>query len=208
MKESYPLVWPSSQPRTRVPEQQDHRQWKKTLRQYCEGLEKELTRFGVVSLTITANIPLSERGNFVLDGKPRDPGVAIYFSRKVKESWSWQDELGIQNPYPKVEEIEAAYRAKVKLYHPDVKPTGDVEIFRKVTIAREQALAIVGKTETPNHEYVMACDLFREVRWNVESLRKMMQSFRTIEMCGGSSMLEGAFRGFEQLPQTAGASHG
>jgi len=205
MKFATPLNWPERQPRTRVPDQKDHRQWKKTLRQYCDALETEMKRFGITSLTITANIPLDAHGNFALDHKPRDPGVAVYFSRKIKEDWSWQDELGIQNPYPTVSEIQSAYHAKTKLYHPDTGSQKDVEMFLRVTKARDQAVALVNKTETASHEYVMPCDLFREVRWNIEAIRKTMQSFRTIEACGGNSMLEGAFRGFEQL--TAGTPH-
>ncbi len=47
-----------------------------------------------------------------------------------------------------------------------------------------------------DHEYVLACDLFNEVRLNMHAIGLTVEAMRQIERCGASSMLERAFRGF------------
>ena len=99
LKEAFPLTWPKDWPRTQPRDQRVMASWKKTANQYREALDKELTRMGAQSFVISSNVPLNLRGAMTpLTVEPRDVGVAVYFSRKGKEDFTWQDVLEIRDP--------------------------------------------------------------------------------------------------------------
>lgn len=53
------------------------------------------------------------------------------------------------------------------------------------------------------HDYVIACDAYRKVRWNVRAVGLTVEAMRTIQRHGSSQMLEQAFTGFMALPAHA-----
>ena len=48
--------------------------------------------------------------------------------------------------------------------------------------------------------FVIACDQFERVRWNLRAIGATIEALRSIERHGTTSMLEQAFSGFAQLP--------
>lgn len=48
--------------------------------------------------------------------------------------------------------------------------------------------------------YVIACDTFTKVRWNLRAIGATIEALRSIERNSTSSMLDQAFSGFAQLP--------
>lgn len=199
-KESYPLAWPADWPRTRPQDQRPMASWKRTANQYREGLASELERMGSPSAVISSNVPLNLRGILTPGVEPRDVGVAVYFSRKIKEDFSWQDALNLHDPAPTEAQVNDAYRRLAALYHPD--QGGDVELFRAATRHRDNAIRWINRKTEQNFEYVIACDQFREIRLNMAAIVMTIKAIRQIERCGTSSLLERAFKGFTAL--TAG----
>jgi hypothetical protein len=57
----------------------------------------------------------------------------------------------------------------------------------------------------PFKPYVIACDQFRRVRWNLRAIGATLEALRAIERHATPSMLEQAFSGFAQLPAPAAA---
>ncbi len=203
MKEAYPLAWPDGWIRTRIDQRKGNAQWKKLANESREALIKELERMGVEGMLISTNIPVKLGGALQSVQEPRDPGVAVYFSRKLKEDYSWQDILGINDPAPSHDMIDRAYREKARLHHPD--SGGDMETFKMITTARDRAKAWVNMRENQEHQYVIACDQFKEVRHNITAIRLTIAAIRQMERCGTSSLLERAFKGFEAITEVAGA---
>lgn len=195
--EAFPLAWPDGWVRTRIQDRKAQSQWKLSVAKYRETLIKECERMGVTSLVISSNVPLNLRGDMTAGIEPRDPGVAVYFSRPVKEDYSWQEVLNIHNPDPTLEQIDSAYRELAKKYHPDAG--GDLEMFKTVTQQRDRARAWVSQKDSGGQQYVLACDQFKEVRLNLNAIRLTIAAIRQIERCGTSSLLERAFRGFTAL---------
>lgn len=72
--------------------------WKRTGTQYREALIDELERMKSPSSVISCNVPLTLRGAMTPGVEPRDVGVAVYFSRRTKEDFSWQEMLSIRDP--------------------------------------------------------------------------------------------------------------
>lgn len=203
-KEAYPLSWPSDWPRTRPQDQRPMGSWKRTANQYRDALATELTRMESPSAIISSNVPLNLRGMMTTGIEPRDVGVAVYFSRKIKEDFSWQDILGIRDPIATTEaEIQDAFRRLAQVYHPD--RGGDIAMFQKVTVARDNALRWIHRATNQEFSYVIACDQFKEVRLNMAAIVMTIKAIRQIERCGTSSLLERAFKGFSALPAAAGA---
>lgn len=56
---------------------------------------------------------------------------------------------------------------------------------------------LVGGKRKP---YVLACDQFTKVRWNLRAVGATLESLRAIERHGATGMMEQAFSGFAQLP--------
>lgn len=203
MKEAYPLSWPEGWIRTRIQDRKSQAAWKKSANESRDALIKELERMGVESMLISTNIPTKFTGALQVTQEPRDPGVAVYFSRKLKEDYSWQDILGINDPAPSLDMIDRAYREKARLHHPD--SGGDLETFKMITAARDRAKAWVNMRENQEHQYVIPCDTFKEVRWNINAIRMTISYIRGLERCGTSGLIERAFKGFEAITEKASA---
>ena len=199
MKEAYPLAWPQGWPRTRPQDQLGNKQWKLILPKCQEMLVKELERMGVSSMVLSTNIPVGLRGQLISGTAVRDPGVAIYFSLKQKVDFSWQEVLKIDNPYPTREEIEAAYRPLAVKFHPD--HGGDLESFKLVSQAKAKAIAWSEQREKQEHQHVIACDKWNEVRLNINAIRLALAAMRSVERSGVTGILERVFKGFEALPE-------
>jgi hypothetical protein len=198
-KEVYPLSWPEGWLRTRPQDRRTMSAWKRTATQYRDGLEKELTRMGCPSFVISSNVPLTQRGTMTQGIEPLDVGVAVYFTRKIKEDFAWQDALGIHDPAPTVEQINDSFRRLATIYHPD--KGGDIAMFQAATKHRDNALRWVNRKTESNFDYVIACDQFKEVRLNMAAIVMTIKAIRQIERCGTSSLLERAFRGFSALAE-------
>jgi hypothetical protein len=203
-KESFPLSWPDDWPRTRPQDQRGMASWKRTANQYRDALVVELTRMESPSAVISSNVPLNLRGAMTPGVEPRDVGVAVYFSRKVKEDFSWQDVLSIRDPIAATEgQIQDSFKRLAQLYHPD--RGGDIAMFHKVTSARDSAMRWLNRKTNQDFGYVIAADQFKEVRLNMCAIGLTIKAIRQIERCGTSSLLERAFKGFSALPAYAGA---
>jgi hypothetical protein len=203
MKESYPLAWPDGWSRTRPQDQRTNAQWRLPLGTYRSMLVKELDRMGTLGLVVSSNIADLMSIRYSAGMEPRDPGVAVYFSRTPKEDYRWQDALEIRSPFPTLAEVEAAYRRLSAKYHPDNKSTGDTEMFLAMTKHCARAKAWIERRDGLTHDLVLACDQFKEVRLNLNAIRLTLAAIRQIERCGASSMLERAFKGFAAI--TAGS---
>lgn len=201
-QEAWPLTWPDGWPRTRFQDRKAKTAWKKTANDYREALIRELERMGAITVIISTNVPLNVRGHLQAGQEPRDPSVAVYFKRQTKEDFSWQDVLGVTDPSATLDQIDAAYRAKAQIHHPD--RGGDKETWLALAKAHRAAKDwLTGRNESA-YDYVIACDAFTQVRWNLQALRQSIAALRTLESNGCSSLLERAFKGLAQLPQTAG----
>jgi len=187
------LEWPAGTPRTFIGSREVNSQWKKTLTYYEDALAKELDRLGVVSVKITTN------------NTAQDPGVAVWISRQKEADYSWQQLLGIDNPEPTREEITSSYRRKVAPFHPDNPGGGDPENFLLITKARDRALEWIEMSEGHQHNYVIACDRFKEARLNLNAIRMTIGAMRTMERCATSALMEKAFSGFAALTETVSA---
>ena len=204
-KESWPLSWPDGWPRTRPQDQRTMAAWKRTANQYRDALNRELTRMECPSFVISSNVPLNLRGGMTPGIEPRDVGVAVYFSRKIKEDFGWQDVFGIRDPIAATEaQVQESFKRLALTYHPD-RPDGDLAMFQQVTLARDNAIRWINRTTNQDFATVIAADQFREVRLNVAAIMMTIKAIRQIERCGASSLLERAFKGFSALPAQAGA---
>lgn len=192
MQERYPLAWPEGWPRTRIQDREIRTSWKKTERQFFELLETELARFNVISAKLTRKDPRDISG-------PSDPSVAIWFSRRHVDDFFWQDALGIQDPAPTADKIESAYRRLAMQHHPD--RGGDIETFHALTIHKKNALAYINRHTGAAPEFSIACDQFKESRWNIAAIRNTVRSLRQMERDGTSKLLERTMKGFAALPE-------
>jgi hypothetical protein len=177
--------------------------WKRTANQYRDALVTELTRMESPSAVISSNVPLNLRGSMTPGVEPLDVGAAVYFSRKIKEDFSWQDALSLHNPAPTEAQIQEAFRRLAQLHHPD--RGGDVAMFQAVTKHRDNALRWINQKTNQQFDFVIACDQFKEVRLNMAAIVMTIKAIRQIERCGTSSLLERAFRGFSAIPAQASA---
>lgn len=202
-REAFPLSWPDDWPRSRPQDRRSMGAWKKNANFYRDALATELERMKSPSAVISSNVPLSVRGAMTAGVEPLDVGVAVYFSRPLKEDFAWQDALGLHDPAPTEQQVQDAYRKLAQQYHPD--RGGDVALFQAVTKHRDNALRWITRKTSQRFDYVIACDQFREVRLNMAAIVMTIKAIRQIERCGTSSLLERAFRGFAALAETAGA---
>jgi hypothetical protein len=194
IKESSPLMWPEGWPRTLIGNREPRPAWKKTDRQSIDALELELKRFGAVAPMVTRKDPQDFR-------TAPDPSVAVWFSRQREEDFTWQSALGINNPAPSIEEIETAFRRLAQKYHPDNQTTGDLETYHALDKQKKNALAYVNRLSGVSHDYSIACDKFKEARWNINAIRMTVHSLRQMERDGTSMLLERALRGFTAIPE-------
>jgi hypothetical protein len=201
LKEAFPLTWPKDWPRTQPRDQRVMASWKKTANQYREALDKELTRMGAQSFVISSNVPLNLRGAMTpLTVEPRDVGVAVYFSRKGKEDFTWQDVLEIRDPVAATEaQVQDAFKRLAQLYHPD--KGGDLAMFQKVTTARDNAIRWITRKTNQQFDHVIANDQFVAVRLNMAAIVMSLKALRQLDRCGSTGLLDRAFRGFSALPE-------
>jgi hypothetical protein len=192
MKETYPLKWPEGWTRTLPEKQRAQSQWKKPHGFYVDALENELKRMGMISAVLTLNT----RGD-------RDPGVAVWFSRKKEEDFSWRGDLGITIAYPTLDDIDKAYYSLSKLYHPDTGASADSTIFHRITDARAKAKRWVNRQEGNTFDYSIGADAFREARLNIAALSNSVRYLRGLERCGTSQIMEKTFEGFKQIAEQA-----
>ena len=179
IKDEDKLRWPDGWNRTLIELRKPATQWAKPLNYYRDRLIKELTMMGATSILIS-------RGP--LDQERLDPGVAIWFSM-VKEDYSWQTLLELP-PAPRLEEIDSAYREKIKPIHPDRPGGGDIEMFKRYTEARDRARDWVTGKHTDRHEFVMALDRYKAIRWNLAGLWRAFNCFRSLQRLGMPTILE------------------
>lgn len=188
--EEHPLKWPTGWERTRIPDRKAQGGWKRNLRDSREALDKELERMKAVEALVTYNTAPNDR---------LDPGVSVYFSLRLKVDYSWQQALGLDTPVPTIAEIDDAFRKKALQHHPD--RGGDMETFQRLTKHRDSAKAWVMGTQHAEHEYVIPCDRFDEVRLNLNAVRLAIAAMRQLDRVGVPGMLERSFRGMRaQLP--------
>jgi hypothetical protein len=193
--EELKLKWPDGIDRTRIKDRVGQGRWKEGWAETRKRLVLELERLGATSILITRH------------EDEKEPGVAVWFSR-AKEDLSWQQGLGLYTSLPTLDEIESAYRAKAKKFHPDNPTTGDPEAFKKMTEWRDAAKAWVTGTHAHQHEYVMAIDQYNEAKLNLKALQMAFFYIRRLEDVGAPGILKqtlGAFR--VQLTATAGGAN-
>jgi hypothetical protein len=199
MNESkYPLLWPEGWKRTRINSRVRRGQWKKTLLQYQKELVEELNRVGALAIVVSMNEMSLEK---------RDPGVAVYFTKPPSEKdTDWQDTLGIDNPTPTVAEIDDRFKELARKYHPDNQTTGNYEMYKKIDSARKTAKAWATGQFGKDHEHVIACDKYEEIRLNIKAIQVSIAAIRKIEESGASGILDRAFAGMS-VPQIGESSY-
>jgi len=200
-KEAYPLTWPAGWTRTRPQDRRTMAAWKLSANKYRDALETELHRMRSPSFVISSNVPLNQRGAMTPGVEPLDVGVAVYFSKQIKEDFSWQDALDIHDPAPTEQQIQDAYRRLAQQHHPD--HGGDMAMFQSVTKHRDNALRWVNRKTNQSFDYVIANDQFREVRLNLAAIVLSLKALRQLDRCGSTGLLERAFKGFSALPAYA-----
>ncbi len=193
MYEKAVLEWPQGQARTRLQDRADRKMWKRTPRQYLELLEKEMGRMKAVEYLISR------------DSENRDPGVAIFFSRKAIDNYGWQETFNLIGVVPTVQQIQTAYHKLAAIYSPDNQATGDPARFMEITEHRNRALDWANGAQRREHEYGIACDAFTEQRWNMHSITMTLGYLRRIEALGCTVMFEQVLSAFTKKALTAGA---
>lgn len=179
--------------------------WKLTANKYRDNLITEMERMKAPSFLISSNVPLSQRGVLETKGvEPLDVGVAVWFSRELRQDFRWQDALNIHDPAPTEQQVQDAFRRLAQQYHPD--RGGDPAMFSALSQHRDNALRWIRRQIDQKFDYVIACDQFREVRLNMAAIVGTIKAIRTIERNGTSTLLERAFKGFSALPASAGPS--
>jgi hypothetical protein len=198
LQDETPLKWPNGYPRTLIDNRKSNASWKKPIGDYRQAIADELARTGVESATLTHN---------ELSREDRDPGVAIWFSMKAAENFDWQIGLGIDNPVPTLDEIDRAYKALAMKHHPD--RGGDVELFKKAGMYREEAKAYVLGSATLQQDNCLPFDQFRTIKMNMAAALSALRHFRGLERLGMPSIvariMSHAFK--TALPEKATVTH-
>lgn len=197
-KDEAPLRWPEGWSRTLIEQRQNRGTWKRPYSFYREQVVKELGRIGAGAITISRNDPSKER---------QDPGVAVWFSLKPTEDFSWQTGLKIDSPLPSLAEIDEAFRRLAKNHHPDAVAAGsggDIAMFQRLTDYRKRARAYVLGTDAPPLDNCIPCDRFVSQQQNLAAIRLALAAFRQLERVGIPAILERVMdRAFKAaLPQT------
>lgn len=182
VKEVTPLKWPEGWSRTLISERRTNAQWKRQFAHYRKQVEHELRRMGAGSLTIYRNDDFQSH---------RDPGVAVWFSLKATEDFSWQQGLGINSPTPTIQEIDAAFKRIALKHHPDVVANtgGDVHMYFKAQEWRKKATAWV-RGDQEEHTNCIPCDAFTDARQNLAAIARALSYFRGLERVGIPAILD------------------
>ncbi len=178
-----PLKWPEGWTRTLLKDRTNRSAWSKPFDYYEKAVAKELNIIGVSAAKLSFNDIGRDRA---------DTGVAVWFSTKPAEDYSWQVALQIDSPLPTLEEIDVAYRKLARKHHPDMinqGSGGDPEMFRQLTDHRDKARSWVmgGDQKLDN---CIPCDRFVEVRQNLAAIRLALGAFRQLERVGIPAILE------------------
>ena len=190
------MRWPDGCERTRIKDRTGQGRWREGWADTRTRLESELERLGATSALVSRH-----------ENEQNDPGVAVWFSRR-KEDFSWQQGLGIDDPFPSVDEIDRAFKAKARKFHPDNPETGDPEMFKKLSEWAKAARGWVTGAHDHAHEYVMAIDQYNEARLNLKALQMAFFYIRRLEDVGAPAILSqtlGAFRA-KLVAKTGGAA--
>lgn len=178
-EEKMPLRWPEGWIRTLIDQRKERSAWKKPFSFYRDQVLKELERVGASAVTISRNDASKERV---------DPGVAVWFSLKPAEDFSWQVGLHLDNPAPTLAEIDDAFRVLAMKHHPD--KGGDIEMFKRIRDYRDKAKAWVLGTNAPPLDNCIPCDRFVNVQQNIAAIRLALAAFRQLERVGIPAILE------------------
>jgi hypothetical protein len=201
-QENTPLKWPDGFGRTLIESRHNQKAWKKQWSVYVKGVAEELRKFDAGAVTITRNAPSDERF---------DPGVAVWFSLKRSEDFSWQRGLGIDNPKPSLEEIDRAFKRLAAKHHPDAVyggSGGDVKLYMQYDEWRKQAKAWVRGESAFDLANCLPCDLYVEARQNLAAIKLTLAHLRALDRLGNPFMVERIMeRSFRaSLPAQASAS--
>lgn len=136
--ERYPLTWPVGLPRARY---RTPARFEVDFARARDELVHSIELLGGKRLILSSNVPTRNDGlPYSNMAEPKDPGVAVYFDRMVKDHW---------------------------------------------------------------RPFVLACDTYAKVRWNVRAIGATVEALRAIQRHGAGSLLEQAFTGFAALPPPA-----
>lgn len=131
----YPLTWPIGQPRTA---RRKESAFKVDFARARDEVLHSLELLGARAVMLSTNVPLRRDGlPYANMPEPNDPGVAVYFERRLREQW---------------------------------------------------------------RPFVLACDTYTKVRWNLRAVGVTIEAFRSMQRHGATSLLEQAFAGFAALP--------
>lgn len=197
VQEQQPLKWPEGWGRTLIKDRKNRSAWKKPFLFYRDQVVAELKRFGAQAVTITKNI------------NDKDPGIAVWFSMKPAEDFSWQTALQIENPVPSLQEIDDAFRRLAKRHHPDAVANGsggDVQQYLKLQEHKRKARAwILSKDSTDGLDNCIPMDLFGTMQQNMAGIASTLRHLRGLEALGQPSIVERVIeRTFRTaLPQNA-----
>lgn len=191
-----PLEWPEGWERTRIQDRKRNAAWKKPFKEAQASFLAELGRMAIGDVAI-GDVVISFNSD--VNEARRDPGVAVYFSKFRKPDYAWIDALGLDTPVPTLAQIDDAFKRKALTCHPDRYPEepAKAELFVRLTNHRQHAIDWVKGTQKRQHEYVIACDKYDEVRLNLMALRSAVAAFRTIERVGVPGILEHTLLGFK-----------
>jgi len=184
VREQVPLKWPEGWGRTLLEHRRSRANWKRPFMFYREQVVKELQRLGASAITISRQESKHERA---------DPGVAVWFSLKPSEDFSWQAGLHLDNPLPTLDEIDSAYRRLAQKHHPDAVANGsggDVAVFHRLSEYRKQARAWVLGGDAPALDNCIPCDRFADQRQNLAGIASALRHFRGLELVGIPAILE------------------
>lgn len=189
-----PLVWPAQQPRTFLREQRENKAWKDTANQAAEKLVLELKRFKVQNFVLSCNLFKKSSGSYDTGGgEPPDVGVAVYFSRKRDNEVDWQQLLGIRNPNPLHSEIDQAFREKAPQFHPEGGRTPNLAMYQQLIDAKKAAYRHIAQRKGEIYDMAIACDTWKQVRWNIKALAMSLSALRSLERLGTSALMERMF---------------
>lgn len=198
-QETTPLKWPEGFGRTLIEDRKDQRQWKKQYSVYAKAVVEELRKFNAGAVTITRNSAADEK---------YDPGVAVWFSLKRTEDFSWQRGLGIDNPKPTIAEIDTAFKRLAAKHHPDAViggSGGDVKLYMQFDEWRRQARAWVRGESAFDLANCLPCDLYVEAQQNLAAIKLTLSHLRALDRLGNpfivERIMERSFRA--ALPQQA-----